>query len=65
MKTWLANQLIISGTRLWENGGWSNDTYVDYKDLKMSGKIGFNMFCLGCKLKGWTAEDVKNMVEKI
>lgn len=59
MKMWLANQLIISGTRLWENGGWTGDE--TYNDLTISGKIGFNMFCLGCKMKGWTEEDIKDM----
>ena len=64
MKTWFAKQLIYKGAHLWQNGGWSNVAHVDYKDLKMSGKIGFDMFWLGCKLMGWTPKTIKDMMEK-
>lgn len=60
MRDFIGDRITMFGARLWENGGWTGDE--TYNDLKISGKIGFNLFMLGCKLRGISVDDINRIV---
>ena len=47
------------GAKLWENGGWTGEE--QYKDLKWTGKLGYNLFVVGLKLIGITPDDLNKI----
>ena len=59
MKKIVGRCIAFIGACLWENGGWTG--YECYKDLKVTGKLGYNMFCTGLKMMGTTFDDIENM----
>lgn len=59
MKKIVGRCIAFIGACLWENGGWTGDER--YKDLKVTGKLGYNMFCTGLKMMGITLDDIENM----
>ena len=48
------------GANLWENGGWTGEE--QYKDLKMTGKLGYNLCIVGFKLMGLTPDDLRKIL---
>lgn len=44
------------GAFLWEHGGWTGDER--YEDLKITGKLGYRMFCTGLELMGIRPDDI-------
>ena len=49
------------GAKLWENGGWTGEE--QYNDLKLTGKLGYNLCVVGFKLMGITQDDLNKMLE--
>ena len=45
------------GAYLWKNGGWTRSN--NYEDLKVIGKLGYQMFLRGLKLMGFTPDELK------
>ena len=50
MKKIIGHCIATIGARLWHNGGWTGDER--YEDLKVTGKLGYHMFCTGLSLMG-------------
>ena len=50
------------GACLWQNGGWTG-TDERYEDLKMTGKLGYKMFCTGFKLMGITPDEIDEIID--
>lgn len=61
MKIFIGRIIGLIGALLWQNGGF-NDT-DRYEDLKMIGKVGYNMVCAGLNLMGLSIDDLENIVE--
>lgn len=61
MKMFLGRFVSYIGAHLWQNGGWTGDE--TYDELKVSGKIGYRLFMIGCDLMGLTIDDLKNISE--
>lgn len=55
MKKLIGRGIAFVGVRLWENGGWTGNER--YEDLKVIGKLGYNMFCTGLRLMGISLDE--------
>lgn len=60
MKKIIGYRIAFIGARLWQNGGWTGDEC--YEDLKITGKIGYKLFCVGLDMMGVTREELERMV---
>ena len=60
MKKKLGNVILTIGAKLWENGGWTGKE--QYEDLKLTGKVGYNLCCMGLNLMGITPEMAREMI---
>lgn len=61
MKNKLGDMVLKVGATLWQNGGWTGEE--QYNDLRLKGKLGYNLCCLGFKLKGITPEELRKMID--
>ena len=52
--------MAFIGAYLWQNGGWTGDER--YEELKITGKLGYNMFCAGLRLMGVSPDELVNMI---
>lgn len=62
-KTFIGKIIVFIGACLWQNGGWTGDER--YEDLKLTGKIGYHMFCTGMKLMGITPDDLERFANNL
>ena len=62
MKFIIGHGIGTIGAYLWQNGGWTGDER--YKDLKVTGKLGYHMFCAGLRLMGVPIDELENMVSQ-
>ena len=60
MKKIIGKVIGTIGAYLWQNGGWTGDER--YEDLKVTGKIGYQMFMTGIKLMGITPEQLEKCI---
>ena len=60
MKFFIGKVIGTIGAYLWQNGGWTGDER--YEDLKVTGKIGYQMFMTGMKLTGITPDDLQKYI---
>ena len=63
MKRFIGHVIAIIGAHLWEKGGYTGDGR--YEDLKLTGRIGFNMFTKGLGMAGVTMDDIEKYGELI
>lgn len=62
MKKFIGRSIAAIGACLWQNGGWTGNER--YEDLKVMGKLGYNMFCTGLKLMGISFDELENIIIK-
>ena len=63
MKKFIGDIIATIGAHLWEHGGfWTCDE--SYENLKLTGKIGYNMFIKGLEMMGITPEDINNIIKQ-
>jgi hypothetical protein len=62
MKKIIGRCVATIGARLWQNGGWTGDER--YEDLKVTGKLGYHMFCTGLSLMGISPNELENMTSQ-
>lgn len=62
MKFFIGKAIGTIGAHLWQNGGWTGDER--YEDLKITGKIGYRMFCTGMNLMGITPSDLEKITDR-
>ena len=57
MKKFIGGAMTKAGAKLWYNGGWTGAE--SYDDLKVTGKLGFRMFCKGLDMLNITPDMVE------
>lgn len=62
MKNFIGRVIATIGAKLWAKGGWTGDE--SYEDLKVTGKIGYKMFCLGLSMMGVTQEILERFIDE-
>ena len=62
MKFIIGRGIGTIGAYFWQNGGWTGDEC--YEDLKVTGKLGYHMFCVGLRLMGVPIDEFENMVSQ-
>ena len=62
MKRFIGHVILLIGAHLWENGRYTGDER--YKDLKVTGKLGYNMFTTGLRMMGITMDDIETMLKQ-
>ena len=62
MKIFIGHVIAHIGAHLWENGGYTGDER--YEDLKVTGKLGYNMFTTGLRMMGITMDDIETMLKQ-
>lgn len=62
MKKFIGRVIAHIGAWLWEIGGWTGEER--YEDLKVTGKLGYQMFCTGITMMDITPDDLENAVKK-
>lgn len=60
MKRKLGITIAKVGAHLWENGGWTDEG--QYKDLKITGKLGYHLVCRGLGLMGITPDNIDKVM---
>ena len=61
MKKYIGFIIARIGAYLWEKGGFCER----YEDLKISGKLGYNLVCEGLTISGITKEDIDRLQAQI
>ena len=62
MKKLIGRGIGTIGAWLWQNGGWTGDEC--YEDLKVTGKLGYHMFCTGLRLMDISPEELENITNQ-
>lgn len=60
MKKYIGFVIARIGARLWEKGGFWNES-ERYEDLKASGKLGYKLFCKGLLIAGITEKEINQI----
>lgn len=57
MRKYIGFVVAHVGAKLWENNGFGKVN--DYDELSVIGKLGYNLFCKGLDIAGYTMDDLE------